>query len=129
VDAKSSLGDAKGSLGDTKSSLGDANISLGDVSLQYEKVFQPRDDQPTVFAEISALITSVMDGYNVTIFAYGQVCSRSPGKPPSLCLPLPTVLPHCVSHFVSYCVSPSLPPGTARVKRTLTSEKGNCGLG
>mmetsp|Transcript_12113 Transcript_12113/g.23017 ORF Transcript_12113/g.23017 Transcript_12113/m.23017 type:complete len:879 (+) Transcript_12113:141-2777(+) len=41
----------------------------------YERVFRPDEDQPAVFAEIQALITSVMDGYNVTIFAYGQTGS------------------------------------------------------
>jgi len=60
-------------VGDEKITL--KNGSRDDKTFTYEKVFQPRDDQPTVFAEISALITSVMDGYNVTIFAYGQTGS------------------------------------------------------
>uniref|UniRef100_A0A7S0N872 Kinesin-like protein n=1 Tax=Pyramimonas obovata TaxID=1411642 RepID=A0A7S0N872_9CHLO len=41
----------------------------------YERVFQPAEDQVAVFSEIQPLITSVMDGYNVTIFAYGQTGS------------------------------------------------------
>jgi excinuclease UvrABC helicase subunit UvrB len=41
----------------------------------YERSFKPEEDQVVVFEEIQPLITSVMDGYNVTIFAYGQTGS------------------------------------------------------
>lgn len=43
-------------------------------SFEFEKIFQPRGvTQEIVFSEIAELITSVLDGYNVCIFAYGQV--------------------------------------------------------
>ena len=47
-------------------------------SLCFPKVFGLEARQETVYAEVSPLVISVMDGYNACIFAYGQV------------------LPHCV---------------------------------
>ncbi|KAK3236867.1 hypothetical protein CYMTET_53018 [Cymbomonas tetramitiformis] len=41
----------------------------------FDRTFKPEEDQPAVFSECSSLITSVLDGYNVTIFAYGQTGS------------------------------------------------------
>lgn len=39
---------------------------------KFDRVYAPKDDQVDVFADASALVTSVLDGYNVCIFAYGQ---------------------------------------------------------
>ncbi|CAM9516916.1 unnamed protein product, partial [Laminaria digitata] len=36
------------------------------------KVFGLEASQETVYAEVSPLVISVMDGYNACIFAYGQ---------------------------------------------------------
>ncbi|XP_047342610.1 kinesin-like protein KIN-14S [Impatiens glandulifera] len=39
---------------------------------KFDHVFRPEDDQEAVFAQTSPIVTSVLDGYNVCIFAYGQ---------------------------------------------------------
>ncbi|XP_068656852.1 kinesin-like protein KIN-14R isoform X2 [Aristolochia californica] len=39
---------------------------------KFDRVFTPKDDQVDVFADASPLVVSVLDGYNVCIFAYGQ---------------------------------------------------------
>jgi kinesin family protein C2/C3 len=44
-------------------------------SFKFDRVFAPSDGQVAVFEETEALVTSVLDGYNVCIFAYGQTGS------------------------------------------------------
>ncbi|XP_050381584.1 kinesin-like protein KIN-14S [Argentina anserina] len=39
---------------------------------KFDHVFRPEDDQEAVFAQTKPIITSVLDGFNVCIFAYGQ---------------------------------------------------------
>ncbi|KAI4349981.1 hypothetical protein L6164_010514 [Bauhinia variegata] len=39
---------------------------------KFDFVFKPEDNQEVVFAQTKPIVTSVMDGYNVCIFAYGQ---------------------------------------------------------
>ncbi|CAI0460051.1 unnamed protein product [Linum tenue] len=39
---------------------------------KFDHVFRPDDNQEVVFAETKPIVTSVLDGYNVCIFAYGQ---------------------------------------------------------
>ncbi|RDX82331.1 Kinesin-like protein KIN-14R, partial [Mucuna pruriens] len=41
-------------------------------SFRFDRVYTPKDDQVDVFADASSMIISVLDGYNVCIFAYGQ---------------------------------------------------------
>ncbi|XXG83520.1 hypothetical protein AAC387_Pa10g1255 [Persea americana] len=39
---------------------------------KFDHVFGPQDNQEAVFAQTSPIVTSVLDGFNVCIFAYGQ---------------------------------------------------------
>ncbi|XP_057427002.1 kinesin-like protein KIN-14S [Lotus japonicus] len=39
---------------------------------KFDHVFRPEDNQEAVFAQTKPVVTSVLDGYNVCIFAYGQ---------------------------------------------------------
>ncbi|XP_009408543.2 kinesin-like protein KIN-14R [Musa acuminata AAA Group] len=41
-------------------------------AFKFDSVFSPEDDQETVFQKTAPFATSVLDGYNVCIFAYGQ---------------------------------------------------------
>lgn len=49
---------------------------------EFDEVFNLDTTQAQVYAEVSDLVTSVLDGYNVCIFAYGQTGS---GYTPSPC--------------------------------------------
>lgn len=40
----------------------------------FDRVFTPESTQPEVFTDVQPMVVSAMDGYNVCIFAYGQVC-------------------------------------------------------
>ena len=42
---------------------------------EFDKLFNLESSQSEIYSEVSALVTSVLDGYNVCIFAYGQTGS------------------------------------------------------
>ncbi|XP_012437262.1 kinesin-like protein KIN-14R [Gossypium raimondii] len=54
---------------------GDIGILTGASTrktFKFDRVYTPKDNQVDVFADALPLVTSVLDGYNVCIFAYGQ---------------------------------------------------------
>ncbi|KAI3798675.1 hypothetical protein L1987_33953 [Smallanthus sonchifolius] len=52
--------------------LGILNSGSTKKTFRFDRVFTPNDNQVDVFSQASPLVTSVLDGYNVCIFAYGQ---------------------------------------------------------
>ncbi|XP_077233526.1 di-glucose binding protein with Kinesin motor domain-containing protein isoform X2 [Tasmannia lanceolata] len=55
---------------------GDLGILTGGGStkktFKFDRVYTPKDNQVDVFGDASPMVVSVLDGYNVCIFAYGQ---------------------------------------------------------
>ncbi|XP_042295713.1 kinesin-like protein KIF25 isoform X2 [Sceloporus undulatus] len=49
--------------------------ALINKTFQYERVYSADHSQVAVFADVSPLLTSLLDGYNVCIMAYGQTGS------------------------------------------------------
>lgn len=56
-----------------KSALG--NVTSSGNSFSFDRVFGPSSQNRAVFEEISQLVQSALDGYNVCIFCYGQTGS------------------------------------------------------
>jgi len=56
-----------------KSALG--NVTTSRNCFSFDRVFGPLSPNSTVFEEISQLVQSALDGYNVCIFCYGQTGS------------------------------------------------------
>lgn len=50
-------------------------VSVKTHAFAFDHVFPPASTQTEVFAEVSDLLQSVLDGYHTTIFAYGQTGS------------------------------------------------------
>lgn len=47
-------------------------------AFDFDRVFGPEVQQAGVFQDVSQLVTSALDGYNVCIFAYGQTGEAHP---------------------------------------------------
>ena len=58
---------------DQKSALG--NITASTNAFSFDRVFSPTSQNAEIFDEISQLVQSALDGYNVCIFCYGQTGS------------------------------------------------------
>lgn len=56
-----------------KSSLG--NVTTATNGFTFDRIFPPTSQNEQVFDEISQLVQSALDGYNVCIFCYGQTGS------------------------------------------------------
>ncbi|KAF2225135.1 kinesin-like protein [Elsinoe ampelina] len=56
-----------------KSALG--NVTTSNHAFTFDRVFAPKSQNAEIFDEISQLVQSALDGYNVCIFCYGQTGS------------------------------------------------------
>lgn len=56
-----------------KSSLG--NVTRKNYPFEFDRVFIPGTQNQEIFGEISQMVQSALDGYNVCIFCYGQTGS------------------------------------------------------
>ncbi|KAL2344412.1 hypothetical protein Fmac_005697 [Flemingia macrophylla] len=54
---------------------GDESLSNGKKDFEFDRVFGPHVGQAELFSDIQPLVQSALDGYNVSIFAYGQTHS------------------------------------------------------
>lgn len=51
------------------------NSAKNSYTFQFDKIFSPTSSNTDIFEELSQLIQSSLDGYNVCVFAYGQTGS------------------------------------------------------
>ncbi|GFP90699.1 kinesin-like protein kca2 [Phtheirospermum japonicum] len=54
---------------------GDDNLSNPKKDFEFDRVYGPHVGQANLFADVQPFVQSAFDGYNVSIFAYGQTCS------------------------------------------------------
>lgn len=67
------IGKLDGSAADTISYNGKQRGTKQEFS--FDKVFAPNASQADIFEELSLLVQSALEGYNVCVFAYGQTGS------------------------------------------------------
>ena len=79
-----------------KSSLG--NITTKKHAFAFDRVFGPTSHNEDIFGEISQLVQSALDGYNVCIFCYGQTGS---GKTFTMSSPADGMIPRAVNQIYS----------------------------
>ncbi|CAE7429738.1 KIN14E [Symbiodinium sp. CCMP2592] len=65
----------------------------------FDAVFDEHNSQEDVFADCRGLIGSAVDGFNVTVFAYGQTGA---GKTHTMCPNLSSQLPLAASTFLTF---------------------------
>ena len=58
-----------------ESPTGTGSNKIEKYDFDFDHVFNQQARQETVFEEVSQLVQSAIDGYNVCIFAYGQTGS------------------------------------------------------
>lgn len=77
VDGKTLVLDKLSDVSLNESTLSTRNGRNGTshYEFNFDQVFEPDSNQAEVFQEISQLVQSTLDGYNVCIFAYGQTGS------------------------------------------------------
>lgn len=51
---------------------GDAPIDDGAKEFRYDRVFGPEATQESMFDEVESQVASIVDGFNTTVFVYGQ---------------------------------------------------------
>ncbi|XP_004509684.1 kinesin-like protein KIN-14B isoform X2 [Cicer arietinum] len=54
---------------------GDESLSNSKKDFEFDKVYGPHVGQAELFSDVQPLVQSALDGYNVSIFAYGQTHS------------------------------------------------------
>ncbi|KAI3462126.1 hypothetical protein Pfo_018789 [Paulownia fortunei] len=54
---------------------GDDSLSNPKKDFEFDRVYGPHVGQADLFADIQPFVQSAFDGYNVSVFAYGQTCS------------------------------------------------------
>ncbi|XP_074337871.1 kinesin-like protein KIN-14B isoform X2 [Apium graveolens] len=53
-------------------STDDANVSNPKRDYEFDRVYRPHVSQAVIFSDVQPLVQSALDGYNVSIFCYGQ---------------------------------------------------------